>query len=49
MSTNVPITVAHGDGIGPKIMEASLYIIQPGGGRIDIEKIEIGEQVSRGQ
>jgi len=22
MSTNVPITVAHGDGIGPEIMEA---------------------------
>ncbi len=21
MSTNVPITVAHGDGIGPEIME----------------------------
>jgi isocitrate dehydrogenase len=24
MSTNVPITVAHGDGIGPEIMEGSL-------------------------
>jgi isocitrate/isopropylmalate dehydrogenase len=28
MSTNVPITVAHGDGIGPEIREASLHIIQ---------------------
>jgi isocitrate/isopropylmalate dehydrogenase len=26
MSTNVPITVAHGDGIGREIMEASLHI-----------------------
>jgi len=22
---NVPITVAHGDGIGPEIMDATLY------------------------
>jgi isocitrate/isopropylmalate dehydrogenase len=31
MSTNVPITVAHGDGIGPEIMEASLHSIQEAG------------------
>jgi len=31
MSANVPITVAHGDGIGPEIMEASLHIIQEAG------------------
>jgi isocitrate/isopropylmalate dehydrogenase len=43
MSTNVPITVAHGDGIGPEIMEASLHIIQEAGARIDLEVIEIGE------
>jgi len=49
MSTNVPITVAHGDGISPEIMEASLHIVQSAGARIDIEKIEIGEQVSQGQ
>jgi isocitrate dehydrogenase len=45
MSTNVPITVAHGDGIGPEIMEASLHIIQEAGARIDLEVIEIGEKV----
>jgi isocitrate/isopropylmalate dehydrogenase len=45
MSTNVPITVAHGDGIGPEIMEASLHIIQEAGARIDLETIEIGEKV----
>jgi isocitrate dehydrogenase len=45
MSQNVPITVAHGDGIGPEIMEATLRIIQAAGARIDIETIEIGEKV----
>ncbi|MBS1811509.1 MAG: NADP-dependent isocitrate dehydrogenase [Acidobacteria bacterium] len=42
---NVPITVAHGDGIGPEIMAATLHIIQAAGARIDIETIEIGEKV----
>jgi isocitrate dehydrogenase len=26
--TNVPITVAHGDGIGPEIMDATLHILK---------------------
>jgi isocitrate dehydrogenase len=48
--TKVPITVAHGDGIGPEIMDATLQIIQAAGANIDIETIEIGEQVYlRGQ
>ena len=42
---NTPITVAHGDGIGPEIMEASLHIIKEAGARIDYEAIEIGEKV----
>lgn len=45
MSVNVPITVAHGDGIGPEIMDATLRIIQAAGAKIDIETIEIGEKV----
>ena len=40
-----PITVAHGDGIGPEIMDATLHIIQAAGAELDIETIEIGEQV----
>lgn len=40
-----PITVAHGDGIGPEIMAATLAILQGAGARIDIETIEIGESV----
>jgi len=45
MSKKTPITVAHGDGIGPEIMEASLHIIQAAGAELDIETIEIGEKV----
>ena len=45
MSPKTPITVAHGDGIGPEIMEASLHIIQSAGAALDIEKIDIGEKV----
>src|SRR5216110_3474911 len=41
----VPITVAHGDGIGPEIMEATLQILKEGGAKLDIERIEIGEKV----
>src|SRR5918993_957007 len=40
-----PITVAHGDGIGPEIMEATLHILQEAGARLDIEVIEVGEKV----
>jgi isocitrate dehydrogenase len=43
--SSIPITVAHGDGIGPEIMQASLHIIQEAGARIELETIEIGEQV----
>jgi isocitrate dehydrogenase len=45
MSKNTPITVAHGDGIGPEIMDATLNIITAAGARIDIETIEVGEKV----
>lgn len=45
MAGNVPITVAHGDGIGPEIMGATLTILKGAGARLDIETIEIGEKV----
>ncbi len=41
----VPITVAHGDGIGPEIMDATLRILQAAGAQLQIETIEIGEKV----
>jgi isocitrate dehydrogenase len=43
--SKTPITVAHGDGIGPEIMAATLHIIQEAGASLDIETIEIGEKV----
>jgi len=45
MASNVPITVAYGDGIGPEIMTATLNIIKAAGARIDIEEIAVGEKV----
>lgn len=40
-----PITVAYGDGIGPEIMEATLYVLREAGADINIETIEVGERV----
>ncbi len=39
------ITVAHGDGIGPEIMDASLKIMEAAGANFEIDTIEIGEKV----
>ena len=40
-----PITVAHGDGVGPEIMAATLAVLDAAGARLEIETIEIGERV----
>ena len=45
MAKRVPITVAHGDGIGPEIMSATLFILEQAGASLDIETIDIGEKV----
>src|SRR5437660_2870055 len=45
MSQTVPITVAHGDGIGPEIMAATLHILKESGAALEIETIDIGEKV----
>jgi len=42
---NTPITVAHGDGIGPEIMDATLHILKEAGARLDIETIETCKKV----
>ncbi|HUA82665.1 MAG TPA: NADP-dependent isocitrate dehydrogenase [Bryobacteraceae bacterium] len=44
-ATSTPITVAHGDGIGPEIMAATLHILKAAGARLQIETIEVGEKV----
>ena len=45
MAEKTRITVAHGDGIGPEIMGATLRILEGAGARLEIEEIEIGEKV----
>ena len=45
MPSKTPITVAHGDGIGPEIMAATLEILEASGAALEIETIEIGEKV----
>jgi isocitrate dehydrogenase len=45
MSEPVSITVAHGDGIGPEIMAATLHILKESGAALKIETIDIGEKV----
>jgi isocitrate dehydrogenase len=45
MATRTPITVAHGDGIGPEIMGATLHILEAAGAQLAIETIEVGEKV----
>ncbi|MFT4771909.1 MAG: isocitrate dehydrogenase [Cryomorphaceae bacterium] len=44
MSEKRLITVAHGDGIGPEIMDATLRIMEAAGAQIEIETIVIGEK-----
>jgi isocitrate dehydrogenase len=43
--SNIPITVANGDGIGPEIMEATLEILKKARAPLDITTVEIGEKV----
>jgi len=43
----VPVAVAHGDGIGPEIMDATLRILDAAQARLDLRRIEIGESVYR--
>lgn len=39
------ITIAHGDGIGPEIMAATLNVLEAAGAHFGIDTIEIGEKV----
>lgn len=39
------ITVAHGDGIGPEIMKATLKILEAAGADLEYDTIDIGEKV----
>lgn len=44
-SHKTPITVAHGDGIGPEIMSAVLNILSEAEAQIECETIEVGAQL----
>ena len=39
------IALAHGDGIGPEIMAATLHILKEAGAPLEYHEIEIGEKV----
>ncbi|AGZ79161.1 isocitrate dehydrogenase [Anaplasma marginale str. Dawn] len=41
-SMSVPITVAYGDGVGPEIMEAVLFILKEARADVSIETVDIG-------
>ncbi len=43
--TKTPISVAHGDGIGPEIMAATLNILKESNAPVEINQVEIGEKV----
>ncbi|WP_340104985.1 NADP-dependent isocitrate dehydrogenase [Rhodohalobacter sp. 8-1] len=45
MNTRKTITIAHGDGIGPEIMSATLNILKASEANLDFEEIEIGKKV----
>ncbi len=45
MTRTPVITVAHGDGIGPEIMAATLRILRAAGAQFETETIEIGEGI----
>jgi isocitrate dehydrogenase len=45
MSKTIPITAAYGDGIGPEIMDAVMYILKESKAPLAIETIEIGEKL----
>jgi len=43
-SGKIPIAIAHGDGIGPEIMEATLYVLSEAGANLEYHTVEIGEK-----
>ena len=45
MSSKTKITVAHGDGIGPEIMDQTLEILDAAGANLEYDVIEIGENI----
>lgn len=40
-----PVAVAHGDGIGPEIMDATLQILEAAGANLDVRPVRLGKAV----
>lgn len=47
MTNITPITVAYGDGVGPEMVEAVLFILQEAEVPVMVESIEVGERIYR--
>ena len=45
LPVKTPITIATGDGIGPSIMQATLFVLEAAGAMLDPEYIDVGEKV----
>lgn len=45
MAKSFPVVVAKGDGIGPEIMDATLFILKEAGCSLDYQFIDVGEKV----
>ena len=45
MKNLIPISVAHGDGIGPEIMQATLNVLKMAEAPLEIHEVAIGEKV----
>jgi len=43
-SGKIPVAIAHGDGIGPEIMEAALFVLNEAGANLEYHPVEIGEK-----
>lgn len=44
-SSKIPIAIAHGDGIGPEILGATLHVLKEAGAPLEYHEIAIGEKV----
>ncbi|MFM1920559.1 MAG: hypothetical protein RLZZ303_2193, partial [Candidatus Hydrogenedentota bacterium] len=45
MSKGIPVAVAHGDGIGPEIMRATLRVLEAAGAPLAYRPVDIGLSV----
>ncbi len=44
-AVNAAVTLARGDGIGPEIADATLFVLERAGARIDFDEIRVGKAV----